>query len=88
MDVPPCQPNDPRPDFRRGVRPATNVKGTDNYNDVAGMTLSEQVALAGGYKMIVSRNVPKMLQFDYLTGLQRMFNLVFIQDRLRRITSY
>lgn len=61
-----------------------NVKGTNDFNDTACTTLSvEQLALAGGYEMVVSRNVPKMLQFDFLSGLQRMFNLVFIQDRLR-----
>lgn len=61
-----------------------NVKGTNDFADAACTTLSvEQIALAGGYDMVVSRNFPKMLQFDFLSGLQRMFNLVFIQDRLR-----
>jgi hypothetical protein len=40
----------------------------------------EDVSKAGDYEMSVSANMPEMLQFDFLSSLQSMYNLVFVPD--------
>lgn len=40
----------------------------------------EDVSQAGDYEMSVSANMPEMLQFDFLSSLQSMYNLVFVPD--------
>lgn len=38
------------------------------------------VSKLGDYDMSVSANIPEMLQFDFLSSLQSMYNLVFVPD--------
>ena len=57
-----------------------------NNNFSSGRRTSFEVAAVsplGGYEVNVAGSAPKMLQFDYLTSLQKMFNLVFIPDPLK-----
>ena len=60
------------------------VEGSNNFT--SGRRTSFEVAAVsplGGYEVNVSASAPKMLQFDYLTSLQKLYNLVFIPDELR-----
>jgi len=62
-----------------------DVEGTNYFAGGGERTSLEIVAEAsiGGYEVNVAGSAPKMLQFDYLTSLQKMFNLVFIPDTLK-----
>ena len=62
-----------------------DVEGTNYFAGGGERTSLEIVAEAsiGGYEVNVAGSAPKMLQFDYLTSLQKMFNLVFIPDPLK-----
>jgi hypothetical protein len=57
-----------------------------NNNFSSGRRTSFEVAAVsplGGYEVNVAASAPKMLQFDYLTSLQKLYNLVFIPDELK-----
>ena len=57
------------------------VAGSNNFS--AGSRTSFEVSAVsplGGYEVNVAASAPKMLQFDYLTSLQKLYNLVFIPD--------
>lgn len=61
-----------------------SLRGTNNFIVNVRNTL-EVVAVApiGGNEVDVAANAPKMLQLDFVTSLQAMFNLVFIPDANR-----
>ena len=57
------------------------VKGSNNFS--SGFRNSFEVSAVsplGGYEVNVAASAPKMLQFDYVTSLQKLYNLVFIPD--------
>ena len=57
-----------------------------NNNFSSGRRTSFEVSAVsplGGYEVNVAASAPKMLQFDYLTSLQKLYNLVFIPDELK-----
>jgi len=57
-----------------------------NNNFSSGRRTSFEVAAVsplGGYEVNVAASAPKMLQFDYITSLQKLYNLVFIPDELK-----
>jgi hypothetical protein len=62
-----------------------SVGGTNYFAGGGERTSLEIVAEAslGGYEVNVAASAPKMLQFDYLTSLQKLYNLVFIPDAVR-----
>ena len=62
-----------------------SVGGTNYFAGGGERTSLEIVAEAslGGYEVNVAASAPKMLQFDYLTSLQKLYNLVFIPDELK-----
>ena len=62
-----------------------SVGGTNFFAGGGERTSLEIVAEAslGGYEVNVAASAPKMLQFDYLTSLQKLYNLVFIPDELK-----
>ena len=59
-----------------------SVGGTNYFAGGGERTSLEIVAESslGGYEVNVAASAPKMLQFDYLTSLQKLYNLVFIPD--------
>ena len=59
-----------------------SVGGTNYFAGGGERTSLEVVAESslGGYEVNVAASAPKMLQFDYLTSLQKLYNLVFIPD--------
>ena len=59
-----------------------SVGGTNFFAGGGERTSFEVVAESslGGYEVNVAASAPKMLQFDYLTSLQKLYNLVFIPD--------
>ena len=69
----------------RSTTHSLEVKGTNYFAGGGERTSLEIVAVSslGGYEVNVAGSAPKMLQFDYLTSLQKMFNLVFIPDPLK-----
>jgi hypothetical protein len=62
-----------------------SVGGTNYFAGGGERTSFEVVAESslGGYEVNVAASAPKMLQFDYLTSLQKLYNLVFIPDAVR-----
>ena len=62
-----------------------SVGGTNYFAGGGERTSLEVVAESslGGYEVNVAASAPKMLQFDYLTSLQKLYNLVFIPDELK-----
>lgn len=61
------------------------VGGTNYFAGGGERTTLEVImeASLGGYEVDVAASAPKMLQFDYLTSLQKLYNLVFIPDKLK-----
>lgn len=62
---------------------STLTVGGTNYFAGGGERTSLEVlaeSSLGGYEVNVAASAPKMLQFDYLTSLQKLYNLVFIPD--------
>ena len=61
------------------------VGGTNFFAGGGERTSLEVVAEAslGGYEVNVAASAPKMLQLDYVTSLQKLYNLVFIPDAVR-----
>ena len=59
-----------------------SVGGTNYFAGGGERTSLEIVAESslGGYEVNVAASAPKMLQFDYVTSLQSLYNLVFIPD--------
>jgi len=62
-----------------------SLPGTNYFEGGGARNSFEVIAVSplGGYEVNVAGSAPKMLQFDYLTSLQKMFNLVFIPDPLK-----
>lgn len=61
-----------------------SVTGVNNF--VAGRRTTIEVlsvTVLGGFNVNVAASAPKMLQFDYVTSLQKLYNLVFIPDAVR-----
>ena len=50
------------------------------------MTVTPSAPMSG-QTVRMARNMPEMSQIDFVVGLQRMFNLVFVPDKNRRTTS-
>ena len=69
----------------RSTTHALTVGGTNFFAGGGERTTLEVEAVSplGGYEVDVTACAPKMLQFDYLTSLQKLYNLVFIPDELR-----
>lgn len=61
---------------------ATNFLSNGDYvsgeSTSLGITLKQRLA---GYEIDVASNLPTMKQIDFLTSLQKMFNLVFVPDK-------
>lgn len=64
---------------------ALTVKGSNYFAGNGERTSLEVIGVSsfGGYEVNVAASAPKMLQFDYLTSLQKLYNLVFIPDKLK-----
>lgn len=64
---------------------ALTVKGSNYFAGNGERTSLEVIGVSsfGGYEVNVGASAPKMLQFDYLTSLQKLYNLVFIPDKLK-----
>ena len=57
------------------------IKGNDNATSgVRTVVDIEAAEVLSGQEIDIAANMPKVKQIDYLTALQRMFNLVFIPD--------
>jgi len=66
--------------LKTGSGPAT-LKASQNFNE--GTRTSLQVIAEtplGDYEVGISENLPELKQIDFLTSLQKMYNLVFIPD--------
>jgi len=55
-------------------------------NNAWGTGIHTGISITGGFPMsgfdvLMSDNMPKMKQIDFVLGLQKMFNLVFVQDK-------
>ena len=60
------------------------LEGSNNF--VAGRRTTLEVSAVsplGSYEVNVAASAPKMLQIDYVTSLQKLYNLVFIPDAVR-----
>ena len=61
---------------------ATNFLSNGDYvtgeSTSLGITLKQRLA---GYEIDIAANLPVMKQIDFLTSLQKMFNLVFVPDK-------
>ena len=56
--------------------------GSSNYSEGTRTSLEiEVVARLGSYDVNINDNLPVMKQIDFLTSLQKMFNLVFVEDK-------
>jgi hypothetical protein len=56
--------------------------------DILADLLLVQYYQSEGFTLNVARNLPEMRQIDFVSGLQKMFNLVFIADRNRPTHFY
>ncbi len=61
------------------------IEATNEYAGGGNRTSLEVRGKAeiGSYEVNVAASAPKMLQFDYITSLQKLYNLVFIPDELK-----
>lgn len=60
------------------------IKGNDST--VSGVRTSLEIVAGfpfSGFEVDVARNMPELKQIDFVTGLQKMFNLVFVPDKNR-----
>ena len=60
------------------------IKGNDST--ISGIRTSLEIIggfAFSGFEVDVARNMPELKQIDFVTGLQKMFNLVFIPDKNR-----
>tara|TARA_R110000751_G_scaffold109566_1_gene206806 strand:- start:1226 stop:3808 length:2583 start_codon:yes stop_codon:yes gene_type:complete len=71
--------------YNIGVLFLQNGGGTVDLKTLAGGTTFRLDGLAypdGGQTVDMANNAPNIKQIDYILGLQKMFNLVFIHDKL------
>jgi hypothetical protein len=60
------------------------IFGSNTFDEDGRTTIDiEALQPFGGYEVGISQNMPEMKQIDYLTSLQKMFNLVFVPDGIR-----
>ena len=68
----------------RAISGGVVIKGNDST--ISGIRTSLEI-IGGfpfsGFEVDVARNMPELKQIDFVTGLQKMFNLVFIPDKNR-----
>lgn len=58
-----------------------SISGSNTFDELGRTTIDiEAVQPFGGYEVGIAENLPEMKQIDYLTSLQKMFNLVFVPD--------
>ncbi len=69
----------------RAISAGVVIKGNDST--ISGIRTSLEI-IGGfpfsGFEVDVARNMPELKQIDFVTGLQKMFNLVFIPDKNRQ----
>ena len=70
-------------EFQYVVGNSSHPLSLDGGSEVSNLTTWWQVAYIStiGLDINVSENLPEMKQIDFVSGLQKMFNLVFIPDR-------
>ena len=76
--------------YRFGVRVYQGLQGAPNINFFGtstpdnlggcGWRITSVFAAAAGFEVDIAANCPDIKQKDYLIGLQKMFNLVFVPD--------